>query len=609
MKPAASGLAVLAAGLAGCAAFGSPGPATFGEPAAQLARPLGKAAARPALRLATSAESLADIRVLGDRALLDLRGESGDDSSFDAHATCGPLELRAVPSGAPVWSVARDPECHDQILATSPSVTVIGQRTVAARRGLYLTAYALATGAVRASVALDDGAWAIPAGDDVVLVRGAAGKQTLSLRDAELTARWTTAIADRGALARVIVRPKTLLVFGQSVTVVDRARGAATAATPLGEGAKLVDALVTAEGTYATIARAGALAVARVTDEGRVVWTQPTTGAVDAASPGQVITVAGADVTARRVSDGSVAWTAVLPAPTTGAGVIARGRWFVPHAKGVSVLDAATGALVRSAQPLPASAADVHADRMVVADDLVLLDAARGLAALDRDGAVRYALAVRSLPYASREGRLRAAGALYDLAALRAQNASAAAISQANATALNNLSTTMGGGLMLGSLQMQQAGAAYGAARAAGNYADLQASLNARKQQQAAIALAQARIDDDSPYIVRPLSWASGRGVLVLRKRDGAFRELVTGPPDVYEDRFRPASVAALAAGTVLTFSEGLDPAQWTIGPVRQPTQLIARRLLGYRVADADLTPAGDYAQRSVVPAGAFEGP
>jgi outer membrane protein assembly factor BamB len=601
---------VLVLALVGCSNFGTPGPATFHEPAAQLARALAPVAARPRLRAPTPAESLDDVRVLGDRALLDLRGESGNDGSFSALATCGPLELRSIADNQLIWSIAREPGCKDQIVATAPQLAIVGQRaTTAGPPARVLLTYALATGARTGSVALDATAWLAPVDTDLAVVAGAAGKQTVTLRDPQLAVRWTTAIADRGALARLIARPRTLLVFGQAVTVLDRQTGAATASTPLGDGATVLDAVVTPEGSYAQLALRDGLAVARVTDAGRVVWTRPVAGLIDAAAPGQVITVADAEVTALKVGDGSVAWTARLPGKATGTGAIAKGTWLVPHEQGVSGYDVATGALRFTVQPLPPSAADVHADRLSVADDVVVLDTGRGVAGLDPDGRVRYAIAVRSLAFAQRDARLRASGAIYDVAALRAHGQRDAAAQASYAQALNNLGTTMGGGLAIGTLQMQQAGAAFAAARAAANFAALAESLNARRGQHAAIALTQARLDAAAPYVVRPISWASGRGVLVIRKRDGAFQELVTGPPDVYEDRFRPASVAAVVpdARTVLTFAEGVEPARWVIGPIRQPTQLIARRVLGYGLDDAQLIPAAEYARRSVVPAGAFE--
>lgn len=159
--------------------------------------------------------------------------------------------------------------------------------------------------------------------------------------------------------------------------------------------------------------------------------------------------------------------------------------------------------------------------------------------------------------------------------------------------------------MALGAAQMSLAASSYVLATGASNFAMLESSMNARRVQQATIALRQARLDDESPFLLRPISWATGRGILVIRKVDGAFREVVTGPPDCYEDPFRPASIALFVplSKKVLTFSEGLDPSTWEDSIERAPVKLVARSLLGYALDEPSFHPAREYEQRSVVPA------
>ena len=183
-----------------------------------------------------------------------------------------------------------------------------------------------------------------------------------------------------------------------------------------------------------------------------------------------------------------------------------------------------------------------------------------------------------------------------------------------NQAATTELFTTMnnmgGGGLTTGALEATMQMQSAGQAASAGNWGMFVEALNFRKREQVRASLAQARIDDGSNMILRPISWATGRGVLVVRKSDGAFREIVTGPPDVYEDAFRQASVAAYLplAQTVVTFSEGLDASKWVDGKEQRAVQLVNRGLVAYGLDEASLHPAAEYAKRSVVPLGSFEG-
>lgn len=622
MRPSAL---VLGASLAaaGCANFSNPGPATFREPAAQLVSALARSAAQPAFRERAPAESLRDVHIAGSRVLLDYRSESGGAASYYAHATCGPLELRDVAANQRVWSVDRPPSCSDAIVAVAPRPAILGVREEGGKSGLFLSTLAMDTGAVVAKVPLEKGAFAVPSGDALVVVEGEAGKQRVSLLSLhegdKLAPKWKLALDDAGAVSKVITLSGSVLVFGGSVTAIERAGGKKLRSSSLGSKAMALDVLTTADAAYALLVRdKDETAVAKIGADGNVAWTSGTKGILDAVGEKAAFLVDGSTVTALRASDGSTAWTGKLPAPATGRGVVvAHGKaslFLVPHDKGVTAFDAASGAERFSVSPFGAGDGEAHAsDRLSLAGGgLVILDTARGVAGLDlaNDGRARYAITVRSLPHAHRRARLRAAYGKYDvsavMASVRARNEAGSA-TFASITALSNMGGGMSMGMTMANAQMSMAVTNYMAAQAGNNFADLLSSMNARRAQQADVALRQAQLDDDSAFVLRPISWATGRGLLVVRKSDGAFREIVTGPPDVYEDAFRPASVAALAplAKVVVTFSEGVDPSKWEDANERAPVKLVARSLLGYALDEASFHPAAEYEKRSVIPTAA----
>ena len=113
-------------GACGCAAFTNPPLASFREPAAQMARALASKAEKPVFRESIPAEALFDVRIAGNRALLDYRTEGTGLGGFDALPACGPLELRDVASNERIWSVDRSGACDDVVLAILPRLLVRG---------------------------------------------------------------------------------------------------------------------------------------------------------------------------------------------------------------------------------------------------------------------------------------------------------------------------------------------------------------------------------------------------------------------------------------------------------------------------------------------------
>jgi hypothetical protein len=108
--------------------------------------------------------------------------------------------------------------------------------------------------------------------------------------------------------------------------------------------------------------------------------------------------------------------------------------------------------------------------------------------------------------------------------------------------------------------------------------------------------------------LVRPVVWNVGRGFLVVRKSDGAFVEVVTGPSDYYEDEFRESSLGIFdpVAHRLVTFSEGTVAKEWTQGEPTPPVRLVDRRLMGFAVEDAAFRPATAYATSSKAGDGSF---
>ncbi|MFO0759891.1 MAG: PQQ-binding-like beta-propeller repeat protein [Byssovorax sp.] len=624
MKPRAAFFAASLAALAasGCNAFSKGGPATFRDPAALMAAALAPTAPRPEQRVALRADAIRDVRIIGGLALLDLRAESGGPSDYSVLPACGPLELRDVTTGQKVWSLDRPSGCEDRILGLTPRLAVLGRRGGApgesGKTKLVLSLLDLDKGSEIAKAELLSGAQVVPAGDAFAVVEEQAGKQQISLLAADtLATKWKVTLDDSRGVSALVPRPGVILALGGSVTALDRASGKKLRATSFGEGAVVVDVMTTADAVYATLVTKSPVgfSIAKIDADGTIAWNRGDVGRLDAVVDNIVYTVHSTDrvrVKALKPESGAPIWTGELPGLPTGLGLVAaQGKgslYLVPTAHGVTAFDTSTGA--RRFTVAPFGEREDHgtsADRVsLAAPGLVLLDTAEGVAGLDlaAEGRPRYALAVRSMPYVTRRERLRAAKQNSDVDALEA-SMSAALSSQASLqSTLNSLSTFTGGGMVIGTAQMSLAASSYALAAGAANFEQLMISMDARRAQQASVAIRQAQLDEEGPFLVRPIAWPTGRGLLLVRKSDGAFREVVIGPPDVYEDPFRPASVAAVApsAKRLLVFSEGLDPSSW--GPLveRVPAALVPRSLLLYALDEPSFLPASEYTRRSIVP-------
>jgi outer membrane protein assembly factor BamB len=615
------------AALPGCGkAFSMAAPSTFREPAASFARVLKPSAPAPAFRDTVAAESLRDVRLVGDRALLDFRAEDAPDGAlgtggFGAYTVCGPLEMRDFPSGQRVWSVPRARACGDEILTSGSRITILGFRGEGQEATSQLAMLDPATGKVVASVGVERPAQMASSGDAFLLLQGKPGARRASLYEGDRLARkWETKLGEESqASAKVLTIGETVIVLGSRLTTIARGSGQVLKSTTFEADSTTADALQTNDAVYVLLVNAKSKTtwISRVGGDGNVTWTTPAKGALDSVISGGPVLVDGAAVTALKAEDGSVAWTANLPGAPSGAGLVVGSRLLVPHAEGVTAIDAATGALVYTVAPFGTETKRTKlavADRLSTAGDgLVVLDTAHGVAGIEvtpTQGNARWAIGVRSLPHVTRQGRLLSALGQFDesgtrLTLLRVRQ---------NQIATTELFTTMnnmgGGGLATGALEASLAMQNAGAAASAANWGTFVESLNMRKGEQLRATLAQANIDDASPMIVRPISWATGRGLLVVRKSDGAFREIVTGPPDVYEDAFRQASVGAYIprGKAVVTFSEGLDASKWADAKEQRAVKLVTRGLVGYTVDDDTLLPAAEYTKRSVVPVGSFEG-
>lgn len=614
-------IALLALTLAatGCAAFTNPPPASFRKPAEQMAVALRKVAVAPTSRVAVGADALHDLRVIGKRALLDFRGESGGPSDFAAFPTCGPLELRDIDTNERVWSIERPGACGDEILATFPRLSLVGTREVKGsderKKELTLSLIALDSGKVTASVALETGALALPVGDAFVVIEGPKGKQRVSLLEGEALKRaWTLALEDAGQATKVVAQGGSLLVVGSGVTAIDKASGKRLGGSAFGPGSIALDATPAADATFATILRENKdISIVKIGPDGRVIWTRNGAGRLDTVGASLVYAVNGKEVSALGAADGTPVWTGTLPGVGTGPGLLVQqgkgSLWVIPNDHGVTAFDAISGALRFSVSPFGAGDGEASAaDRLSLAGPgLVVLDTARGIAGLDlaNEGRARYVIPVRSLPYVHRQARLHAAYGSGDLAAMLASTRAGVKSRVAMHDAFMTLSNSTGGGMSIAGAQMSMAATTALLTAGANNFSFMLSAMEMRRGEQAKIALRQAEIDDESAFVLRPVAWPMGRALLVVRKSDGAFREIVTGPPDFYEDPYRPASIAALvpSAQRVLTFAEGVDPSTWGPSIVRTPVELVPRSLLAYALDEPSFLPASEYAQRSLVPA------
>lgn len=547
-------------------------PASFRDPAAVMSNALRSRrqnAPSPAFVSPSAAESLDDVRFLGAgdaRVLVDLRRESGDDT----HPVCGPLEVWDTANGRRLWSLERAPHCGDTILTTAPSSIVVLGRTDANKPTPSLTRIAADTGAILGRVDMPTSGRAFEAGPSAIaVVDGAPKRARLSFHEGDaLAATWSTTIEDAGAATHVARLGDTLLAFGASVHAVDCASGKVLRSTPLGPSAVVTDLFTGVDGVYAVVLVRDRKerVITKIAADGAIVWSRRTNATLDAVTASHVLTVSGEELTALSVADGSVAWTGKLPSPSSGSGVVVPPAtstpsaitpvWVLPHRRGVHAVDAASGAVRFDVSPFGKATTDGAVDHLSVAEDgLVIADGARGVAGIEigQEGHARYVIAVRSLEHVQRGARLEA-----------------------------TKSTNPLGGV---------------------------SSIRERRLQQARIAFRQDALNDRSPFVVRPISWSTGRGVLLVRKSDGAFKEIILGPPDVYEDPYRPASLASFSSGTsmLVSLAEGVDSSAWQLSTTRVPAQLVARRLTGYRVDVSSLAPASEYAARSIVPLGSFE--
>jgi hypothetical protein len=596
--------AAIAVLTAGC--LSPAGVATFRSPAERLAGKLAASAPKPVARLDDQIDSLDGAWRIEDRVLLDLRGESGSSRSFRVSATCGPLVLWNGAARQKVWSVARPEGCADKILRVDSRITLVGHRERDGKLGLELATLALDSGAVVASVPLKKGALAQPAGDGVILVEGAPGDWKVSLRaGAALTPTWEVALDDPGETTRIALVGGSVVVFGARATAIDRARGAKLRSTAIRDESAVLDVVTGGDAAYAiALSKQLKFYLLRVTADGAIPWTNVVKGVVDSANANQVFLAGGHTVVAIAAADGHPIWTAKLSGLVSGTGLTVGQLLLMPTTSGVAAVDIATGEVRFTAAPF-GSRDHARSDRLtLIGDATVLLDTAVGLAALDfaHQGQTRWSIAVRSLPHAQRQARVLASGTKVNTAA---QEARAGALLSRRSLA-DSLSGSGIGGMSVGMASMAGSVASYMEAMGAIGWVELSTALKERRNQHADVAFEQARLDEQSPLVLRPISWSTGRGVLAVRKSDGAFREIVIGPPDVYEDPFRASSIAVLAGRTVVTVAEGVDPSQWRDLPERAPVQLVARSVMVYSLEDGDLKPASEYERASIVPLGSF---
>jgi outer membrane protein assembly factor BamB len=599
----------------GCSAFGNPPKARLRSSAELFATRLAAKADKPAYELDAPIESFA-AAPLGADFLLDLR--SSVTSGFSTRRVCGPLVAINPTTGTQVWKRDRNQGCNatflsimaDEILtleASDKDAGDVGFVRLSASTGKLvgekrIRVFEASTPVLRDGVVYaieDDGEQGAPKA--VVVARKMPGLEKL----------WSRPVEPR-ANPFLALTAKSVLVLGPLKTfAIDRATGALAEqgeddgylALP---GVEHPGGVVLArhyEGIKADRKRGEFVLEARGED-GKKAWAVDDAMPVVTATNAVVVTARDRKLRAHDLATGKAAWEADLPDSFSGAAhfVADAGLLVVTHRGGVLALDAATGAKKFTLEPLPKTALLRRAD--VLAFDAekktFLLDTAGGVAAFDLDGKLRWKLAVRSMVAPHREGRFQ--GLPGDGSSM---SSAILAVTRFNQQAQFFQAQANGGGVVVtaGLAAMTQA---FVTAIQQLGFAELELSMNSIAGQHWSTALAQVGLDERSPYWVRPIGWSTGRGYLVVRREDGAFKEVVVGPPDVYEEAYREASPGVLSANgkVLIVATEGLDVAKWGPPVERGVMEMWPRKLMAFPVGE--LAPAEAYGKGSVVEDGTF---
>lgn len=608
--------------LSGCgASFTMSGPAQYHVPATRAATLLGASATTPKFVAVTKGTELTEARVMGAGILLDYTTSTTTD--FAVQRLCGPLTMIDGMSGAAMWTRERKGACPHAVLPVTSALITFEESATKDGKTTSIARLDATTGQPRATFNAPGVASATLLGDDLLTLEGAATARAVVLRAGDtLTPRWSLRLTEAEAARTLVAGAGVVHAVGvKGVLTVDARTGqrlgmaaipSKQPLTPLPyEGGLLVTAPV-ADGDKPAVSALGPNGALRWTVKGVAA------GVVEGEN---ALLVSDQEIRLVNVTDGKERWRAKLAAVISGrpAMATADGLVLVPHRKGVTAFDAGSGAPRFTVDARPGEPLARHLDQLFVErDGLVILDTWRHVIAFDLTGKVRYALPVRSVPLNHRESRSALANAKSPIANQKFESAALMSSMFSPSPAVHGITTVDGkissgalglnGAIAVGTVQMHAAVQDAVAAMGQANANAMNSAIDARRQAQFLVAIRQSAAAADSPFVVRAISWNVGRGFLVVRKSDGAFTEVVTGPSDIYEDMFRESSLGVLhpSGRMLLTLSEGAAAKDWKRAPVTLPVQLVERRLMGFAVDPDAFHPATEYATTSKVPDGSF---
>ncbi len=105
-------------------------------------------------------------------------------------------------------------------------------------------------------------------------------------------------------------------------------------------------------------------------------------------------------------------------------------------------------------------------------------------------------------------------------------------------------------------------------------------------------------------FVVRPIAWTWGEGLVVVDLASGKWSELVTGPPEHIFANYllQPPAFAVSPSGSLLvTLAVPRDPARWIESSQYPLFRGLQREIVGFKLDAASFHPAATYATSSLV--------
>ena len=397
--------------------------------------------------------------------------------------------------------------------------------------------------------------------------------------------------------------------------------------------------VATAANTHGAVAIAGGVVTAASGRldafglDGRRRWTISIPGEPSLTASGQDILVetqtgSGSVLAKFSGTTGQRVWSRPIDGPTSSGLIVNRDRACASTARNVLAIDPQTGVVLQRHPISSAVARDRLPDHVFVTPDGCAVTGetfSMGLrfdtpgepwsVVLDRAlvqefGEAGQAPATKSSTRGS--GQLAAAGALVDVSndLWRSQQRSRAAAAQARAVGNDAAASGLDAradaeaDLAIASTQaalVVGAGAAGQAIGGAIRTAGVERARRARIAHQFKTATTAAAFAIQSHYWVRPVTWKTALGVVVVDLRSGQWVEVPTQVREatVRDVPFYDTHFAAIAAGMLVTKGVSLDPQRWQREDQAFAIITAKRALLGYAVEDLPFKPASDFPARA----------